>query len=643
MRKWISAQKLNSFLWTPVFLGFGIALYFSLYNEPGLVTLAVALCAGVCGIIAFRKIPILALVMCFIAGFGYAGIYTRMQDTPMLAHDTHEIEITGQITGIETTSDKTRIYMSTRDFGNIRVSTADSVDANVGDTISGTGGLFKPKPADVPNGFDFARHAYFNDMTATGYIKDIKTLYTADSNVYSVREYIKNKSNSFLSNALLLGYKNAISPEQRDTWNANGIAHLWSISGYHMGIIAGWLFIVFYMIFRCIPKLVRRTPARLPATVCAWCGLVGYLFISGCGVATLRAFLMTTLVMVAVIVGRRAISLRMASMAFIILAIINPYYVMRAGFQLSFAAIFGIMWLWQNVNPRMPNNRILKYIYAAFLTTLVATVFTTPFVLLHFGEFPIYGIIGNMIFLPLFSFILMPCVIIGTICAVFWWHAPLNLAHSIYDKLFHIAERISALPHGNITFGIMPNESVIFIITGLACLIIIRNLDSYKTIIARHINIVLAITFCTIGIIIWASKPRPVFYISNDHKLIGAVQDGKLKFNKSHDSGNYFAFDTWRKSNGEMPSDVNERLPKESGVYTILINDWKLVYIQNFVPLSRNLFSICNDESTRYIASYFKIDSEQCGNKIIHGGAVVYRNGRVIYVPSHRLWHNPPE
>lgn len=640
MKKFLLNQYQNAFLWSPILLAFGVALYFSISTEPSIITIVLLFIIGICGIMTLRRFPIIALLMCIATGFGYAGIYTHMKNVPQISHDIHGIEITGTVTELENISDKTRIYLNTDKYGTVRVSGTTTDNIKIGDIISGNGGLFKPKPADIPNGFDFARHSYFNNITAIGYIKDIKIVYTPESAVYSPRDNIRNTVKSFLTDTLLLGYKNALPDAHRAIWNANGVAHMWSISGYHMTLIAGWLFIIFYIIFRCIPKLVRRIPARIPATVCSWIGLVGYLFISGCGVATLRAFFMATLVMLAILVGRNVISLRMTSLAFIILIILNPYYVMTAGFQLSFAAIFGILWIWNEVKPTMPSNRILKYLYTASITAIIAGTFTAPFVLLHFGEFPIYGILGNLIFMPLFSFILMPCVIAGTICAIFGFYAPISFSHHVYDMLFSIATRIGNIPYNQISVGNIPNASVIFIIIGLCCLIFIRNIDTYRNLLARHINIVFCSIFISIGITIYILTPRPIFYISNDHKLIGAVIDGKLKFNKTHDSGNYFAFDTWKKTNGEQTGTENMRLTKESGVYTISMPNWKILYIQNFVPLSKNINSICQDQNIKFIASYFDINSKTCSDKIIHGGAVIYKSGRVVYVPSNRIWHN---
>ena len=624
-------------------MALGIAFYFTKFSEPHIATLIIAIIAGVSAISFFKKLPILGLIGFLMFGFGYAGIYTHIKYVPILKHDIHGIEIFGHVMDVEQKDEKQRLTIRTDNFGTVRISTKSDIKINIGDTISGNGGLFKPKPADMPHGFDFAKNLYFNNISATGYFNDIKICYTTDSNVYNPRTHIHKIANSILVDTLVLGYKNTIPRNQTEVWRAIGMSHIWSISGYHLTLITGWLFILFYMIFRSCPYMVRRIPARIPALLCTWVGLGGYVLLSGANIATLRAFIMATLVIVAFILGRNALSLRMATFAFLILAIVNPHYVMTAGFQLSFAAIFGIIWLWQDLNPHTPNSKPLKYLYTAVLTAFIATLFTTPFTIMHFSTFPIYSILGNIIFLPIFSFIIMPLVIIGTATVLCGIHTPILLAHNIYDHILKVAEHIANLPLSRLTVTNIPNTTVVMFILAFACLILVRNIDTYKNLLMRHLNIVFFGIFSTAGFIVWAFTPRPVFYIAHDHKLIGAVIDKKLKFNKSRDSGNYFAFNTWKKSNGEAPDTPNERLPKESGVYTISYYFGKIVYLPNFASLSKNINTVCNDSKTKYIVSYFDIDSENCDNKIIRNGGVIYKSGRISYTPFNRWWHNRPE
>lgn len=641
IHKWATAQRQNILLWATLCTCFGAALYFTLGQEPALWIVITSVIIGIVGAFGFRKNPLLLLGAMFVFGFGYGGIYTHVKSPQMIPHDIHGITISGNVTAVTTTPDKTRILLDTPDFGSVRVSTELNNNISVGDYISGDGGLFKPHTSDIPNGFDPARHAYFSGPNASGYIKDIKITHTADSGAHSVQEYIKNQTNSFLTRALVLGDKNALSNTARAVWTANGMAHIWSISGYHISLVAGWLFIIFYFIFRLCPPIVRRVPAKVPALICAWLGLIGYVLLSGTAVATVRAFIMTTLVMIAFIIGRSAFSLRTIGIAMFAIVLFNPYFVMRAGFQLSFAAIFGIVWLWQIATPKMPRGKLLKYLYGAILTTAVATLFTAPFVAAHFGSVQIYGILGNLVFVPIFSFILMPLVVLGTITALLGFGAPLLLAHKIYDTIFHWAESIANLPAATINTANISNACLCLMILGLACLVFVRNLDSFKSVAMRHLNLVLCGLFMLGGITIATFTPRPVFYISTDHKLIAAIQDGKLKFNKTHDSGNFFAFDTWKKSNGERTGTENEKLTKESGIYLVETNKWKLAYIPTFIPLTKSFASLCESPDIKYIASFLDVNSDKCQNKIIRGGAVIYPSGRIKYVTSNRLWHNP--
>ncbi len=639
---WIKLQKTNLFLWSPIIMAFGMGLYFTVFNEPNIILLILSLVFGICGFSIFHKKSLIIILSCFAFGFGYAGIYSHLKNTQQISHDIHNLEIVGTVTKLEHAGDKLRIFLNTDKYGKIRVSSKDNPEINIGDTISGAGGLFRPSPAYMPQTFDFARWAYFNGITATGYINHPTVINTkTNKNFNHIRWKIHTESKSFLTDALILGYQKTLPPEHRDIWTQNGIAHIWSISGFHLTLLSGWFLALFYIIFRCIPKITKRVPARIPAAICAWVCLIGYVALSGSGIATLRSFVMATLVMVAFILGRNIISLRTVCMAFLVLILINPHYIMTAGFQLSFAAIFGLVWLWTDLKPTLPTNKALKYLYATILTALTATIFTTPFIIAHFNSIPLYGLIGNLVFLPIFSFVIMPLVFIGTICALVGINAPIEFTHQIYDKLLDFATSITKLPWSNISTGNLTNTALVLFILGFAFLIFIKNDDMFKHIVTRHINVAFAIVFCAMGIFTAAITPRPIFYITPDKNLIGYIQDGKLKFNKTKDSNNYFAFETWKKSNQEPTDTPNIKLNKTRGINEIKTPKWTLVYAQRFMPLSKNIISWCNNPDIKFIASYFDITSSKCKNKIISGCGVIYKSGKIKYINTNRLWHNP--
>lgn len=644
MQRFIENQSQNMFLWTPFLVAMGCALYFSLDTEPsnfGIRALCIIFIAG----LFLRKSIIARAGALFIFGVLYAAAYTHILTTPQITRDIRNRTIVGVVKNIDYTDAKTRLsiqtdgkYIDTTGMPIVRLSISDADAINIGDTVQATVNLYQPNAPYASGAFNYARLAYFNHLTATGYIKDYDIIsHGRPHNMNTLRDAIHDKSNSFLVDSLVLGYKNAVPSSDSPIWTSTGVGHVWSISGFHMTLVGGWLFALFYSIFRLIAPITRCMPARVPATICAWLGLILYLFLSGCDVATIRAFLMTTLIFAAVVFGRSAISLRNVCVAMWAIILINPHYVMQAGFQLSFAAIFGLIWFWGVIKPKMPENKILKVLCTAALTSIIATVFTAPFVIAHFGTFPLYSLIGNLVLLPIFSIAIMPLVIVGTFTAMLGWHAPLTLATMIYNTGLRIAHIITDLPYASLPMPNMPNAAlIIFIVAGCALMFICG--------VRRRVNYISAGIIAIIGVMIVYATPRPVFYATNDHELVGFVENGKLKFNKSRASNHYFAFDTWKQINGEAASTPNPRYVHAGGVYTYRAPKFTLVYIQKFVPLMNNIVSLCNDNKIDYIVSYFNIDAPKCTHKILHdGGIMIYPSGRVKYLNAMRPWNNPQQ
>lgn len=636
MRDWISNQYQNLFLYVPFLMAGGGAVYFTSEHEPSFIGafLFLFLC---CGLIFIKHVPIILRAICiFVFGFCYACVFTNLIDTPKLTRNLHNLEIVGRVKSIDYTDDKSRIYLSVNAAdisagdgdATIRVSVSNDVMLpNIGDTIQANIGLFKPVGAYAPETFDYARWAYFNRLSATGYVNDINVIsHNNFVGINKLRDVIRRHTNSFLVDTLVLGYKGAIPKSHSEIWTTTGIGHVWSISGFHMTLVGGWIFLIFYFLFRAIPYVTRRTPAKIPAMYCALVGLLFYLFLSGCDVATIRAFLMTALVFGAFIFGRSAISMRNIAIVFCVIFMINPHYVMQAGFQLSFAAVFGLVWFFAVVKPQMPKNKLLRIIYMAALTTIIATIFTAPFVAIHFGAIPTYGLIGNLFLLPVFSFVIMPLILIGTLIG---YSTPITLAHRMYDYLFAVAENISNLPGTMITTPHIPNMAIICFVFGFICLMLIRNMQV-------KLNLILFGLFSAVGLAVVYFTPRPIFYATYDNELVAFVRDdGKLEFNKSRASNHYFAFDTWKQLNGEEQNTPNRRRKHDNGIYRY--ND--IVYVQKFIPLMKNIENLCRDNSVRYIVSYYDIKSKYCAHKLLRGGFVIYPSGRVKNIIRNRRWN----
>ena len=616
-------------------MAFGAGLYFALPFEPNLY--APYLLTVLVGIVAvWSRCPVLLRGLAvFVFGFCYAYTYTHAINTPSLKRTMRDTTVVGDVVNLDTANDKTRIYLRTDNDMTVRVSLSDNmVVPKLGDKISGTLTLFRPSGACAPETFDYARWAYFNGLSATGYITDYTVIDSRDTpTINSLRDALHRKSNSFLVDALVLGYKNSVRENESKIWTSTGIGHVWSISGFHMTLVGGWLFAFFFLIFRSIPYVTRRIPARIPAMSCAWLGLFGYLFLSGCDVATVRAFLMTTLVFAAFVFGRTAISLRNICLAMLVVFLINPHYVMQPGFQLSFSAVFGLLWFWGDTHyvQRTPVQKLLRIIYVSIMTSVVATAFTAPFVIAHFGTLPLLGVVGNLILLPVFSFAIMPLVIFG----IFGMTFAIDWAHVIYEWLLGIAHAISDIPFAVLHMPHISNSAIVFIILGLACLIFVRP-------VRIKINYIISSTLVLVGLSIYAFAPRPVFFASSDNELVAFMtNDSKLAFSKSRSSSHYFAFDTWKQMVGIDSATSTFKHKCHRGICDFRNNSLHIVQTTKFMPLQKHLTEWCNDKDIDYVVSYFEIDMPSCANKILPRGSVVYENGYVRQTPTNRYWHNP--
>ena len=650
MREFLAKQFNDKFLWVPFLLAFGAGLYFIMQTEPDIKFMPVAFVATVI-ILLFAKMNFLfRAAICFLCGFLYAMFYTHfVVSTPILKYAVRDKNITAMVTNIDASDDKTRIMLrvpaselgASRD-ANVRVTISDDAAIpQIGDVISARAFLFPPAPIEAPETFDYARWAYFNDLTANGFI-DNYTVISHDnaSGINQLRDTIHNRADSFLTDGLVLGYKNSVPMAHKQIWTTAGVGHIWSISGFHMTLIGGWLFAIFYFLMRACGFLTRRFPARYTATICAWVMLFLYVCVSGFGVATWRAFLMTSMLFLALLLGRSAISMRNISIAFLILFFVNPHFVTQPGFQLSFAAIFGLIWFFdgKKFDSKTRIAKIKNGIYATIMTTIVATIFTMPFIATHFNLVPMYGLIGNLILLPIFSVAIMPLVLIGTVCAMFHGHLLLNVAMSIYNFAFMIANKIVALPMSNIVMPHIPTNAFVFFVIGLVFLILIKNVSDSRFWFYRHANYLLCGICATIGIIIVAVRETPVFYATSDHELIGMVYDGKLEFNKARASNHYFAFNTFRKLNNEAAQDTNIRRKCPGGVCIYESEKWTLAYIQKFVPLHKNIVNLCRDDDIDFIVSFFDISAPKCNHKILHNGFVIYKSGKLEQTPVNRWW-----
>ncbi|MDR0803699.1 MAG: ComEC family competence protein [Rickettsiales bacterium] len=591
----------------------GIAAYFILPVEPHLAYPFIIAALALFNATAWRKAKFISGLLIFVFSFCYACGWSQNFGMPRIRGVMRDTEITGVVKNIDYAADKVRIFIN--DF---RLTLGREVSAPpIGAEIVARGTVFPPNLPDLSGGYDFSEWAYFHGISGTGFITEITG---ANNNAkINLREYLHNRFQSPLFDTLVLGYKNALPESDNAAWKAVGVSHVFSISGFHMTLVGGWLFAVLYFVFRSISRMTRRMPARYPAMILALAGLAFYLVLSGGDVATQRAFLMTALVFAAFILGRSLLNMRGAVMVFCALLLVNPHYVVEPGFQLSFAAIFGMLWFFgkSEYRKRTVLHKAWHWIKILIQTSLICTLFTAPFIIWHFHVFPIYSLIGNLIFLPVFSFAIMPLIMLGQTA----W------ASAVYDWLLGLAQGISAWPHAVIQFPLLPRVCFCVMIIALLGLVAIKN---------KKVKIIVSCAGLGVGLVGPFVAPRPVFYSTIDNELIAyRANDGNLQFNMTKSSGHYFAFDSWKMANFQNPSSANGKLKCSSGVCAV--PELNLVYTQKFMPLAENLADWCANRD--FIVSYLRINYPGCTARILSGGFTIYDNGAIHYTNTNRIWH----
>ncbi len=201
-----------------------------------------------------------------------------------------------------------------------------------------------------------------------------------------------------------------------------GLAHLLSISGLHFGIVTAFMFFVVRQGLALIQYVALRFPIKKWAAVLAFAGACFYLLFSGASIPAQRSFVMVAIVLLAVLLDRTALSMRLVAWAAVAVLAISPESILGPSFQMSFAAVVALIAVHETTEKRFLVWRAgagwLRrgglHLAQIALTTLVAGLATAPFALYHFNRFTAYALAANLLAIPLTSFWIMPWAVVAT-------------------------------------------------------------------------------------------------------------------------------------------------------------------------------------------------------------------------------------
>jgi len=278
--------------------------------------------------------------------------------------------------------------------------------------------LKRPRGFANPVRFDYERYLAARGIDATGYVHGTSTARRLgrEAGVDAVRAHIARALRGRLGNddgaaivrALVVGDRRAVSDSLWSVLRASGTAHLVAISGLHVGLVAGlvWLLTAFAAV-RCRP-LTERFPARSVAAVAGLAAVTAYAALAGFSLPTTRALVMLALVTGLHLLRRPAAPLRVLLLAACAVVIAAPSSMLGSGFWLSFAAVALVLHAVERTPPGTGAlTRMLRL--QATLTLGLA-----PLTLLLFGNVSLLSFPVNLLAIPLFSLLVVPAALIGT-------------------------------------------------------------------------------------------------------------------------------------------------------------------------------------------------------------------------------------
>ena len=281
----------------------------------------------------------------------------------------------------------------------------------------------------LPGGFDYRRQAFFRGLSAYGYSLGGPRI-IADGGTppsETLRQAIRARFQQHLSSdaaglasALVVGLRGDLSQEAEANIRDAGLAHILAISGLHVGMVTGTLFFLVRFLAALVPSLSLRLQTHRFAAVFAIVGALAYFLISGGTVPTQRATIVVTLAMLAILLSRRPFSLRSLGLAALLVLTFQPSSLVTASFQMSFAAVLGLIlaFQWREcLRPREAGSgsRALGYVGGLTASSLIATLSTGIFALYHFQQLSTLGIVANIVAVPLTALWIMPLLLAATL------------------------------------------------------------------------------------------------------------------------------------------------------------------------------------------------------------------------------------
>ena len=565
------AQRGQLLCWVPVCLALGIGCYFGLKVEPSLLYYISFGAVAFVFFCAAQWLPeeisplAMAATLC-LTGFILAGVRAHSVGGPVLNWRYYGA-VEGRVIGMDRSqSDALRLTLDqvylervppAKTPNRVRISlhaTEAGITPEPGLRVMTTAHLSPPAGPVEPGGFDFQRHAWFARLGAVGYSR-VPLVGAVPAHkgyaglaVFRIRMAASARIHTHLAGdvggvaaAITTGDRSAISREALEDLRASNLAHLLAISGLHMGLLTAVVFGALRFVFAAIPYVALHWPTKGLAAAGALVAAIGYLALSGGNVATQRAFIMVAVALGALILGRRALSLRAVAVAASIVLVLRPEALMGPGFQMSFSATTALVVVFGHL--RGIETAFLpswsKPAFGVFVSSAIAGLATAPFAAAHFNTVAHYGLVANLLSVPLMGLVVIPAAVAALILsivgleAVGLWVMGLGLRW-----ILGVAAWISEID-GARGFVVAPGEWVLPLLAlGALAMILVQG----------HLRWSGGLAVAT-AFVLWANKERPEILIGDQGTLVGWMTPIGRALSREKGAG--FVARNWLENDGD--------------------------------------------------------------------------------------------
>ncbi|WP_236552310.1 ComEC/Rec2 family competence protein [Flavobacterium sp. 9R] len=329
--------------------------------------------------------------------------------------------------------------------------------------------LIKTEKPKNPNQFDYSAYLKNKQIYAQAFLptEDIHYHQALIKDVWYYSATLRNTIVTHLEQsgfdkkalpvamALLLGQQQDIDPNITKDYQYAGAVHILSVSGLHIGFIV--LFINFLM--RPIPNTQKGRFLKLSISLLSL-ALFGVL--AGLAPSVVRSITMFSFVAIGHYWRRSTNIYHTLVVSIFLILLFQPYFLFDVGFQLSYAALFFIVWLQPMLaNYWTPKNKILQFFWDIITVSFAAQLGTLPLSVYYFHQFPGLFFVTNLLVLPLLSVIMLLGVIVMTIAAFsalpIWCIKPLEWGITVMNSIIHWVASFESFIFTNIpsTFNLM--------------------------------------------------------------------------------------------------------------------------------------------------------------------------------------------